>query len=144
MRISLTISLKRALYIIAHFLVTIQLNSCFLKQDRTTTVYGTITDQSGAPIDSILVIMQGAKSMTYYETLHQVYTDEDGKYELLLDLAKKYHSIDIGMPFWLDENPKYVKLFKINTIHKDDNRTNNCCKAIVGKKTKYDFQLIRR
>jgi hypothetical protein len=53
------------------------LNSCFLKQDRATVIYGTITDQNHQPVGSILVSIDGVKGFSY-ETLKEVYSDEDG------------------------------------------------------------------
>ncbi|KAA0991872.1 hypothetical protein [Dyadobacter aurulentus] len=117
------------------------LTGCFLKQDRTTVVYGTITDEEGQPVDSILVVIDGVKGFKY-ERLKQVYSGEDGGYELVVDVPRKYGSADIGIPFGLVDNPKYEKNYKDVNVEKNDKRTRNCCTASIGNKTKYDFQLI--
>ncbi|MCF0038515.1 carboxypeptidase-like regulatory domain-containing protein [Dyadobacter fanqingshengii] len=137
----LTISVKVVFHVIAHFIMIIQLNSCFLKQDRTTTVYGTITDQNGEPVDSIMVIARGKRGFSF-ETLKQTYTNGEGCYEILIDPPKKFDFIDISVPFLLIENPKFFKYYTGKKTRKDDEKTSNCCIAPIGEKTKYDFQLI--
>ncbi|WP_233871074.1 carboxypeptidase-like regulatory domain-containing protein [Dyadobacter sp. CY323] len=119
------------------------LTDCFWKQDRTTTVYGTITDQNGQPVDSILVLVQGLRSLTF-ETLKEVYTDNRGEYELLVEVPKRFHAVNVGIPNFPQENPKFLRMYKDYKLWKNDQATNNCCTAIIGKKTKYDFQLIPR
>ncbi|MCF2489720.1 hypothetical protein [Dyadobacter sp. CY347] len=124
----------------AAILATTLLSSCFLKQDRTTTVYGTITDQNGVPVDSILVIISGLK-FHYSTDLSKVYSDGNGNYNVLVDVPKNFTAVDVIIPS-LSENAKFMKIFSGYRIKKDDNITNNCCTASIGRKTKYDFQLI--
>lgn len=121
--------------------VTFILYGCFLKQDRTTTVYGTIIDEHQQPVDSILIMVQGLRYLTF-ETLNEVYTDEKGNYEVVTEVPKKFGSINVTVPFLLKENPKYQRNYKGKKSFKDGTATNNCCTASVGEKTKYDFQLI--
>jgi hypothetical protein len=123
--------------------ISVMLTSCFLKQDRTTVIYGTITDQNQQTVDSILVLVDGTKFLTH-EQLKQVYSDENGNYELVVEVPKKYGSVNILIPFGSMTNPKYQKNYKGFSLHKNDVATNNCCFATVGQKTKYDFQLIPR
>ena len=133
-------SAKRISHILMHFTLIIQLSSCFLKQDRTTTVYGTITDQDGAPVDSIMVIISGLK-FHYSTDLSKVYSDENGYYNILVDVPKNFTAVDVIIPSF-SENVKFMKDFSGYRIKKDDKVTNNCCTASIGEKTKYDFQLI--
>ncbi|MCE6989456.1 hypothetical protein [Dyadobacter sp. CY323] len=119
------------------------LTGCFLKQDRTTTVYGTITDQNGQPVDSILVMVLGMQ-ISHSEVLSQIYSDKAGEYEIMVEVPKKFNSINVGVPFLLIENPKYQNNYKGKKTTKDGKRTSDCCTALVGKKTRYDFQLIPR
>jgi hypothetical protein len=121
------------------FLIT----GCFLKQDRTTVIYGTITDQNQQPVDSILVLVDGTKFLTH-EQLRQVYSDENGKYELVVEVPKRFGSTNVIVPFGTLNNPKYQKNYVGFKLYKNDKATNNCCSASVGQKTKYDFQLIPR
>ena len=118
-------------------------NGCFLKQDRTTMIYGTITDQKGQPVDSITVMLSGFQGFKY-EILKQVYSDDSGRYELVVEVPSKFGSADVSVPFGSKLNPKYQKYYKGKTSHKNDEFTNNCCSASIGQKTKYDFQLIPR
>lgn len=121
--------------------ITISATSCFLKQDRTTTVYGTITDQNGDPVDSILVILQGGRSLSTYETVGEVYSNQDGKYELVIDVPKKFQSAHLGVPNFPSKNQKFMKYYNGFIVQKDGKST-TCCRAGIGEKTKYDFQLI--
>ncbi|WP_229208960.1 hypothetical protein [Dyadobacter luticola] len=67
---------KLALVIIMALL----LHSCSLQLERTTTVYGTITDENGQPVDSIMVLVQGARFLkheplfTLYDTFHEAFS----------------------------------------------------------------------
>ena len=79
-----------------------------------------------------------------YESLKQVYSDKQGKYELVLDVPKKFNSVNVGIPFGLTDNPKYENNYSGNYIWKNDESTNNCCLAPIGEKTKYDFKLIAK
>jgi hypothetical protein len=60
----------------------------------------------------------------------------------VIDVPKKFNSVDIVIPFGIDINPKYQNNYKGNHVRKNDAATNNCCIASIGEKTKYDFQLI--
>ena len=132
-------SAKRIFHILVHLALIVQLNSCFLKQDRTTTVYGTITDQNGEAVDSILMIMQGSKHINY-ENLGKAYTDSTGHYELVADVPRKALSVNVLIPF--SSNKKFQNGFKDYIVSKNEIKTMNCCNLDIGKKTRYDFQLI--
>lgn len=119
------------------------LNSCFLKQDRTTVVYGTITDEKGQPVDSILVLVKG-REWSKGTTLSQTFSNSSGEYELLLDVPKKFDGVDVIIPFGSIINPKFQSLFKDFYVKKNGQSTNNCCIAQIGEKTRYDFKLIAR
>jgi hypothetical protein len=88
--------------------IAVMLTSCFLKQDRTTVIYGTITDQHREPVDIIMVQVDGVKGFKY-ETLKQVYSDENGKYELVVEVPKRFGSVDVAIPFGSLRNPKFQK-----------------------------------
>lgn len=115
--------------------------SCDRDQERTTTIYGTITDQNQEPIDSIFVLMYGLVNLTNIE-LNGVYSDKQGNYELVVDVPKKFHAVDVVIPFLPIRNPKYEKNYTGKKTRINDSSTNNCCVAPFGVKTKYDFQLI--
>jgi hypothetical protein len=119
---------------------TALLNACFLKQDRTTVVYGTITDGKGQPVDSIMVVMQGKHFLTY-ETLASTYSDQSGNYELSSDVPKKFNAVNSLIPALPKDNPKFQNQFESFKALRDTKPTANCCNSDVGKKTRYDFQL---
>ena len=121
--------------------ISFLMSSCSLQLDRTTSVYGTITDQNNQPVDSILVVIDGAKFL-FQEPLKEVYSDDKGKYEITVEVPKKYNAVDVGIPFGLVDNPKYEKNYRGITVKKDGKETKNCCNAAVGNRTKYDFELI--
>jgi hypothetical protein len=114
---------------------------CFRKQDQTTTIYGAVTDQNKRPVDSILVMLDGVKNSRYDE-LKETYTDKNGNYEIVLDVPKSYTSVNLSIPFFPVENSKFVKNYSgFSNLSKNDEKTNNCCFATIGVKTKYDFEL---
>jgi hypothetical protein len=114
-------------------------NSCKIG-DRTSVIYGTVTDQNNEPVDSILVIASGLWYLNH-EVVKQIYTDENGEYELVVEAAKKYNALNVGIPYWPFENRKFQSNYDVEKIFKNDVRTGNCCKASIGEKTKWDFQL---
>jgi len=124
-------------------IIGLLVNGCFLKQDRTTVIYGIITDQNGQPVDSILVMINGVQGFKY-ETLKQVFSNKDGKYELVVEVPRKFGSADVVVPFGLSDNPKYQTNYIGKKTYLDDKFTKTCCNASIGQKTKYDFQLIPR
>jgi hypothetical protein len=117
------------------------LSDCFLKQDRTTTIYGTVTDQDGQPVDSILLRVRGVTGFKY-EILKEIHSDKEGEYEIMLDVPKKYSSLSIAIPFSNSLNPKFTKQYLGHYVFRNEVKTNDCCYAELGKKTKYNFQLI--
>lgn len=117
------------------------LTDCFHKQERTTTIYGTITDQNQQPVDSIMVMVNGLVNFNE-EELKTVYSDKLGNFELVVEVPKKFHAVDVIVPFYPVENPIYQTNYKGFTVQKNDESTDNCYTASVGEKAKYDFQLI--
>jgi hypothetical protein len=117
------------------------LSDCFLKQDRTTTIYGTITDQTGQPVDSILLRVRGVTGLKY-DKLKEFYSNQNGGYEIMLDVPKEYSSLSIAIPFSNSLNPKFTNQYLGHYVFRNDVKTNDCCYAELGEKTKYDFQLI--
>ncbi|KQS31072.1 hypothetical protein ASG33_11995 [Dyadobacter sp. Leaf189] len=116
------------------------MDSCFLKQDRTTVVYGKITDEKGQAVDSIMVICQGLRDLTY-ETIHSTYSDKNGAYEIAVEVPRKFTAVNVTVPFLPLENPKYLRLFRGKRSSMNGKSTGNCCVAKIGEKTRYDFQL---
>jgi hypothetical protein len=140
--ITLTL-LRGVIYTILHFVLIFQLSGCFLKQDRTTVVYGSITDQKGQPVDSILIILKGVQNLKY-DSLGASYSNTNGEFEILQDVPKKYTTVNVVIPFGSYTNPNFQKNYKSYKIYKNDQQTNNCCTAVIGQKTKYNFELVPR
>lgn len=137
-------SYKPLCYALLFGSILLFLTNCLYKQDRTTVIYGTITDQNQQPVDSILVTLEGIAPISHFKTLKTVYSDSLGNFEIVAEVPKKYSQTSVGVPWWPIENPKFQKYFKGFKIHKNDEPINDCCSAIVGEKTKYDFQLIAK
>jgi hypothetical protein len=120
------------------------LSGCLDKQDRTSSIYGHISDEDGHPVDSILVTLHAAE-FTKEKELSSVYSDENGNYEIVADVPKGYSSLSVNSPFLTFKNPKFMAFYiGFSAIYKNDVRTNNCCNATVGERTKYDFQLMAK
>ncbi|MEO6281861.1 MAG: carboxypeptidase-like regulatory domain-containing protein [Dyadobacter sp.] len=117
------------------------LSDCFLKQDGTTTIYGTVTDQNGLPVDSILVTFSGVQDFKY-EQLKETFSDKNGNYEMVVEVPKRYSSALGNIPYSSKNNPKYKRGYRDFYSKKNGISTGSCCFASIGEKTKYDFQLI--
>ena len=112
------------------------------EKEKVTVLYGTVTDKNKQPVDSILVIVEGVQ-FTKYTHLGEALTDENGAYSITIT-SRKYSVVDIIIPFWPTQNPKYMRDYDSFFVTKNDVKTNNCCTATAGKKTKYDFELISK
>ncbi|NIJ53075.1 hypothetical protein [Dyadobacter arcticus] len=123
--------------------ITFFLTNCFSKQDRTTTVYGTITDHNGQPVDSILIVVQGLRDLTY-EELRRTYSDKNGMYEMIVEVPKKYNAVNSGIPSFPIENRKFERFYKGYEVFQDGKSTSSCCFSSIGEKANYDFQLISK
>ena len=101
--------------------------------DRTTVVYGRVFDENHMPVDSIQVLLSGS-NLRGVVSLKSTYTDENGDYEILLEVPRKFADIDVNIPYGLD-NPKYEREYsQANDIKGQKS-------PMVGKKTQKDFQL---
>ena len=121
---------------IALFLPLIAILACGHLGDRTTVVYGKVFDENQVPVDSILVQLRGAK-LTGSIELKSAYTDENGDYEIALEVPRKFGQIDVAIPYGLD-NPK------LETIYIRGDRIKGQNRPMIGKKTQWDFQLLAK
>ncbi|MDR6804316.1 hypothetical protein J2Y45_001585 [Dyadobacter sp. BE34] len=101
--------------------------------DRTTVVYGKVFDENQVPVDSILVLLSGSRLKGSID-LKSTYTDENGDYEIALEVPRKFGDINVGIPYG-DDNPKFEKIYRQATDIKGQRR------PMIGKKTQCDFQL---
>jgi hypothetical protein len=102
--------------------------------DRTTVVYGKVFDENQVPVDSILVLLSGAK-LTGSIELKSTYTDENGDYEIALEVPRKFGQINVIIPYG-DYNPKFGKIYRQATDVKGQRP------PMIGKKTQWDFKLL--
>lgn len=104
--------------------------------DRTTVVYGKVFDENQVPVDSILVQLRGAK-MTGSIELKSTYTDENGDYEIALEVPRKFGQINVVIPYGKD-NPDFGKIYSQATDIGGQSR------PMIGKKTQWDFKLLAK
>jgi len=117
----------------ACFLTMMALLACGHLGDRTTVVYGKVFDENQIPVDSILVLLSGSRLKGSID-LKSTYTDENGDYEIALEVPRKFGQIDVAIPYGPD-NPK------LETIYMRGDRIKGQSRPMIGKKTKWDFQL---
>jgi hypothetical protein len=101
--------------------------------DRTTIVYGNVYDENQQPVDSIMVMVSGLKLKGAFE-LKSTFTDENGDYEIVLEVPRTYGSVKVNIPY-LPRNTKFEEKYKIR------DRIGPSSKPMIGKKTQWDFQL---
>ncbi|OJV12436.1 MAG: hypothetical protein BGO21_06750 [Dyadobacter sp. 50-39] len=121
---------------IAFFLPVIALLSCGHLGDRTTVVYGKVFDENHVPVDSILVQLRGAKITGSIE-LKSTYTDENGDYEIALEVPRKFGQINVVIPYG-DYNPDFGKKYSQATDIGGQRP------PMIGKKTQWDFKLLAK
>ncbi|GGC06666.1 hypothetical protein [Dyadobacter sediminis] len=109
--------------------------------DRTTVIYGKVTDQNKEAVDSILVEASGLWALYNLQNIKQTYTDENGNYEMVIEVPRKYNSLDIGIPYDMIANSKFQNNYSHDIVWKNGKQTYNCCIASIGEKTEYNFQL---
>lgn len=107
--------------------------------DRTTVIYGKVTDQNQEAVDSILVEVSGAWTFLNSEVINQVYTDKSGHYEMVIEVPRKYGNLNISIPYLPVQNSKFQDNYMLDIVWK--NGKVNCCYASIGEKTEYNFQL---
>lgn len=107
---------------------------------RVTTVFGKVVDQNKIPIDSIMVELDGLRNLDS-EELAFTYTNENGEYEIVLDIPDRYISTNVLIPFLPIRNPKFQTKYKLGNVFLNGQRTDNCCLATIGEKVQWDFEL---
>lgn len=107
--------------------------SCGHLGDRTTVVYGKVFDQNQQPVDSIMVLVSGLKLNGVYD-LKSTFTDENGDYEIVLEVPRTYGSVKVNIPY-LPQNSKFEEKYKIR------DRIGPSSRPMIGRKTRWDFEL---
>ncbi len=115
-------------------IMSLAMLACGHLGDRTTVVYGKVFDENQVPVDSILVQLRGAK-MTGSIELKSTYTDENGDYEIALEVPRKFGQINVVIPYG-NYNPDFGKIYSQATDIGGQSR------PMIGKKTQWDFKLL--
>ncbi|KQS31071.1 carboxypeptidase-like regulatory domain-containing protein [Dyadobacter sp. Leaf189] len=105
---------------------------------NTTTVYGRITDEKGIPVDSIMVRVVGSKihgSQNMAETL----SDSSGGYEIVVEVAGKFTSVNCLIPPNSPGNVKYKSGYSGYDVYKDGKSAGFSVEK--GEKNNIDFKL---
>jgi hypothetical protein len=109
--------------------------------DRTTKVYGKVTDQAGQPVDSVTILLGGTIGVSAGFPIKETLTDANGAYELVVDVSRKYHSAGIRPSLRIESlRSKYSSENML--IYKNGIETRTCCSVTIGKSNKYDFILL--
>lgn len=125
-------------------LLFILLTSC-RNEDRTTQIYGKVTNLTGQPVSGVPIIIAGQEKHGFVPAeydLDTAYSDVKGNYISTLTIDKKYRRLKIiNMYFKIDSlEAKYRDYdVKMNGV-----RTDYCCPAEIGKRTEYNFILLPR
>lgn len=116
-------------------MVALAMLACGHLGDRTTVVYGKVFDENHLPVDSIKVLLSGSRLKGSVD-LKSTYTDENGDYEIALEVPRKFGEIDVIIPYGRD-NPKLEKIYRQATdVGQRPPR--------IGKKTQWDFKLLAK
>lgn len=107
-------------------------------KSRTTTVFGTVTDNdTKLPLQNNKIAIWGNEGTLAFKgkIVKTVFTDKEGKYLVTIDVPKVYHSLNVDN---ISDATKYRDFFS----YKDNNRVNYCCPVEIGTKTQYDFIML--
>ncbi|MDF7820198.1 hypothetical protein P1X15_21440 [Runella sp. MFBS21] len=134
--------LKTLLYAVAVLCLT---EGCFSApfQSRTTTIFGTVTDNdTKLPVSNLEIVIYGQKGVlgSVSSDLKKVSTDSNGKYNVDVDAPKEFHSLGVGNNF--DSDKSLVVQYRDYLIFLNGQQTQNCCRVEIGSKTQYDFIMI--
>lgn len=129
-------------YIIAT-LIILQLAACE-KDERTTGVYGTVTDPDGKPVEGVKVLVYGSKNCGPVMHFGEDYTDKTGAYSITFEASADLKDFNTAVPLSKTENPEIFKNFHEMTFRKNDEAVDKCCITPPGDKTKFDFKLVSK
>jgi hypothetical protein len=110
--------------------------SCGPFFDRVTVIYGTVKDEKGLPVDSIIVSLSaGYKGRVMMETS----SDENGEFQMTMDVPLKFVMLEVFIGF--GGNPKFQKFYQYAKGKKNSQNSNI---IMIGKKNEYQFELIAK
>ena len=112
-------------------------------KSRTTTVFGTVTDfDTKLPVSNVEIVIYGQKGILGSVTsdLKIVSTDANGRYNVVVNAPKEFHSLGVANGLVHDIN--LVVKYRDYQTFLNGQRTGNCCKVEIGSKTQYDFIML--
>jgi len=107
---------------------------------RVTTVTGQVLDEAQQPVDSVLIFMSSVGFVKPGITLGETYTNEEGKYEIRVDVPKGYQNTSVGIDFNHDLN--FSLKYRDYSYSQSGASQGVCCPVAIGSKTSYDFILL--
>lgn len=137
----LLLMLKKLPYFIILLLTGV--SSCIFKdQDRTTQVFGTVTNDINQPVARVPILISGKLGFlsTKEKDLTTVFTDTNGKYSATLEVPKGYHSLEINNMWFYDD--MLANKYRNHVSSGNQKQASSCCRAEIGEKTQFDFVLI--
>ena len=134
--------LKPWLYLAVVLLLT---EGCFSTpfKSRKTTVSGTVTDlDTKLPVSNLEIAIDGEKGTlgSVSRELKIVSTDSSGKYNVIIDAPKEFHSIQVGN-LW---DRKFSSKYRSYQTYLNGQRTQNCCRVEIGSTAQYDFVMLSK
>ncbi len=116
------------------------------KEDRTTVVFGKVTNDINQPIEGVVMELYGERgilgSVSTY--LKRSTTDAKGEYIITTEIPKDYHSGSIFYEWNNSQPPLYDKYSRGGGVYFNGQQTQECCPLRVGTKSQYDFVLVRK
>ncbi|MCF0069808.1 hypothetical protein LZD49_04945 [Dyadobacter sp. CY261] len=108
---------------------------------RETTIFGTVTEIAGHPVDSVQFVISAYKDLGNTKGLYRVTSDADGNYEAIVDAPKGYTGIGITVAGV--DNPAFHLVYRGYDVYKEGKKVNYCCTVKAGGKTRYDFKVYK-
>jgi hypothetical protein len=122
----------------------LQLTSCENRNERTTGVYGTVTDPGGKPLEGVKVLVYGSKDCGPIVYFGEDYTDTTGDYNITFEASKDFDAFNTVVPLSKTENSEFFKTFNEIKVKKNEESVEKCCFTSPGDKTRYDFKLVSK
>jgi hypothetical protein len=100
-----------------------------------------VVDESRLPVDSINVVMTGAKGLTGGVPIADTYTNLQGEYELLVRVPKEFHTVTVNV---FPGIGKHSSTYYSYIPYQNGVQQTICCTLPIGGKGNYDFILLTK
>ncbi len=134
--------MKTALfYPILALCLLLNLSGC-KKERRSTYVFGRVTDNLQQPVAGVSIVIYGEKlgGLTKGDILQTLVTDKQGLYSTTVIPAKGYSGLQIFNQFYIKS--ELAKKYKDYDFLHNGQRATDCCPAMIGEDTEYNFILL--